>query len=134
MSFSYRSIATLLTAIILASLIKLAFFVLPDETLSPELSAQDIRQDLFALLDQIEQHSAFYALNPPKNTEQLTHMATLIAEQYQDLTPNGRFAAEITKLLNTMKDPGSQVSHFDDNGGDLPLTLRPIIHRCYLIW
>lgn len=126
MSFSYRSIVTLLTAIILASLIKLAFFALPDETVNPELSAQDIRQDLFALLDQIEQHSAFYALNPPKNTEQLTRMATLIAEQYQDLTPNGRFAAEITKLLNTMKDPGSQVSHFDDNGGDLPLTLRPI--------
>ncbi|EGM70991.1 S41 family peptidase [Shewanella sp. HN-41] len=126
MSFSYRSIVTLFTAIIIASLIKLALFAMPDEAPSPELSAQDIRQDLYALLDQIEQHSAFYALNPPKNTEQLTHMATLIAEQYQDITPNDRFAAEVTKLLNTMKDPGSQVSNFEDKSGDLPLNLRPI--------
>lgn len=126
MSFSYHSIVKLLTAIILVSLIKLAFFVMPNEAPSPELSGQDIRQDLYALLDQIEQHSAFYALNPSKNTEQLTRLATLIAERYQDMTPNDRFAAEVAKLLNTMKDPGSQITNFEDNSGDLPLNLRPI--------
>lgn len=126
MNFSYRNIVTLFTTIILASLIQLAVFVMQEKEPTPELSAQDIHQDLHALLSQLEQHSAFYPLLPHKNTEQIAHMASLIVEQYQDITPNNRFAAEITKLLNTMKDPGAKVSNFNDKSGDLPLELRPI--------
>ena len=126
MSFSYRSIVMLLSVIIFASLLKLAFFAVPKDSASPVLNAQEVRQDLYALLDQIEQHSAFYALAADKANPQLKFMASLIVEQYQDITPNDRFAAEVTKLLNTLKDPGAQVHNFDDQSGDLPLTLRPV--------
>lgn len=126
MSFSYRSIVVLLSVIIFASLLKLAFFAVPKDNTAPMLNAQEVRQDLYALLDQIEQHSAFYALTPDKASPQLKYMASLIVEQYQDITPNDRFAAEITKLLNSLKDPGAQVHDFNDQSGELPLTLRPL--------
>ncbi|MCL1090658.1 S41 family peptidase [Shewanella profunda] len=126
MSFSYRTIVSLLTVVIIASLIKLAFFALPEEERAPELSAQEIRQDLYILLAQIEQHSAFYALEADDITQQLAETAALIAEQYQDIVSNDRFAAEVTKLLYRMKDPGAQVVNFEDNSGDLPLILRPV--------
>ena len=126
MSFSYRSIVMLLSVIIFASLLKLAFFAVPKDNTAPMLNAQEVRQDLYALLDQIEQHSAFYALTPDKASPQLKYMASLIVEQYQDITPNDRFAAEITKLLNSLKDPGAQVHNFNAQSGELPLTLRPL--------
>ncbi len=126
MSFSYRSIVTLLSAIILASLLQLIFFAAPKNNPLPELTAQQIRQDLYALLSQIEQYSGFYALAMDNTNAQLSHVASLIVNQHQDITPHARFAAEITKLLNTLKDPGVLVQNFDDKSGELPLILRPL--------
>ncbi|MGL6123627.1 MAG: S41 family peptidase [Shewanella sp.] len=126
MNFSYRSIAMLLSVIMFASLLKLVFFAVPKQNSAPVLNPQEIRQDLFTLLAQIEQRSAFYALRPDKVGPHINHMASIIAEQYQYVTPNDRFAAEVTKLLNTLKDPGALVHEFDDQSGDLPLTLRPL--------
>lgn len=125
MSFSYRTVITLLSMIICASLIRLAFFAIPEKE-QPTLTAKDIRQDLYILLNQIEQHSAFYALDPQHNDNQLERLAGLMTEQYQDLVPTERFAAELTKLLNALKDPGAQVAKVDNSSADLPLTLRPV--------
>lgn len=49
-----------------------------------------------------------------------------MTEQYQDLVPKERFAAELTKLLNTLKDPGTQVAKVDNSSGELPFSLRPV--------
>ncbi|MCG9962971.1 S41 family peptidase [Shewanella cutis] len=125
MSFSYRTVVTLLSIIICASLIKLAFFAIPEKE-QPTLTTKDIRQDLYILLSQIEQHSAFYALDPQLNDRQLKRLAGLMTEQYQDLVPKERFAAELTKLLNTLKDPGTQVAKVDNSSGELPFSLRPV--------
>ena len=125
MSFSYRTVITLLSMIICASLIRLAFFAIPEKE-QPTLTTKDIRQDLYILLNQIEQHSAFYALDPQHNDNQLERLAGLMTEQYQDLVPTERFAAELTKLLNALKDPGAQVAKVDNSSADLPLTLRPV--------
>lgn len=126
MGFNYRTIVSFLTVIIIASLIRLAIFAMPEQERTPELSAQEVRQDLYVLLNQIEQYSAFYALKPNDMAPLLTDTAAYIAEQYQDIVSNDRFAAEVTKLLNRIKDPGAQVLNFEDKSGDLPLTLRPI--------
>lgn len=126
MGFNYRTIVSFLTVIIIASLIRLAIFAMPEQERTPELSAQEVRQDLYVLLSQIEQYSAFYALKPNDMAQLLTDTAAYIAEQYQDIVSNDRFAAEVTKLLNRIKDPGAQVLNFEDKSGDLPLTLRPI--------
>ncbi|MGL5046222.1 MAG: S41 family peptidase, partial [Shewanella sp.] len=82
MNFSYRSIAMLLSVIMCASLLKLVFFAVPKQNSAPVLNPQEIRQDLFTLLAQIEQRSAFYALRPDKVGPHINHMASIIAEQY----------------------------------------------------
>lgn len=125
MSFSYRTVVTLLSIIICASLIKLAFFAVPKQEQSL-LTTKDIRQDLYILLNQIEQHSAFYALDPQLNRRQLERLAGLMVAHYQDLIPKERFAAELTKLLNTLKDPGTQVANLDNSSGELPISLRSV--------
>lgn len=125
MNFSYRTVVTLLGVIICASLIRLALFAIPEKA-QPTLTTKDIRQDLYILFDQIEQHSAFYALDPQANEQRLKRLAGLITEQYQDVVPKERFAAELTKLLNTLKDPGTQVAKVENSSGELPLTLRPV--------
>ncbi|MCH1929251.1 S41 family peptidase [Shewanella sp. A25] len=125
MKFSYRAIVRILSIIIGASLLRLAFIATP-ENHPNELSTQDIRQDLYVLLQQLEQHSAFYALDSEHNIKQLNHLAGLISEQYQDITPKERFAAELTKLLNSIKDPGSLVSNFKGESTEIPFILRPL--------
>lgn len=126
MSFSYRSIVTLLLAIILACLLQLVFFAVPKNSPLPALNAQEIRQDLYTLLNQIERYSSFYALTIDSTNAQLSHVASQIADQHQHMTPNTRFAAEITKLLNILKDPAALVQNFEDKNGELPLILRPL--------
>ncbi len=124
MKLNYRTVVTLLGVIIATSLIQLAFFAIPEKP-KLALSAREIRQDLYVLLDQVEQHSAFYALDN-RNHDELNRLAGLISSQYQNQISKERFAAELTKLLNTMKDPGTQISQAEDSRAELPLTLRPM--------
>lgn len=126
MDFSYRRTVIILAFIIISSLIKLADFAIADHQPPAMLTAQEVRQDLFSLLSQIEQHSAFYALNPEQHWPQLTHWASLISSQSSDQMSRERFAAQITKLINVIKDPGVLVRDNLAEHGDLPFILRPL--------
>lgn len=123
---SYRGVVVLFSALILISCIRLALFAIPAPQLQQELMPAQIRQDLYALQQQIERHSAFYALDSEQNEQNFQRYANHIIEQYPHIISNDRFAAEMTKLLNSLKDPAARVGPFDDQIGQLPIILRPL--------
>lgn len=123
---SYRGVVVLFSTLILISCIRLALFAMPAQPLQQELTPAQMRQDLYALQQQIERHSAFYALDNAQNAQVFQRYANHIIEQYPHIISNDRFAAEITKLLNTIKDPAANVGPFDDKIGQLPIILRPL--------
>ncbi len=123
---SFKGIIGLFTFVILLSSIQLALFLQPQSIQPLTLSQSEMQQDLLQLLDEIEQHSAFYSLNPEPIKAQIKQEITRLKSRYSLGVSNLNLAPEITKVLALLADPGASITSLSPNKHLLPLKLRPM--------
>lgn len=125
MKFGFPQIVNVFGLCLLISTLQLARLTLYSVDYKARLTQSEMHQDLEALINEVELHSAFSALDEHRlakiqaDVEPLTYRATNSLEtQY--------FYAEIVKLLATLEDPGVIVTSPNEPLPVLPVILKPL--------
>ncbi|NMH65392.1 S41 family peptidase [Shewanella salipaludis] len=129
MPYGYRTIVGVFCLLLGCCLLRLSLFSLPARLPAQRIEGQALRQDLYVLLERLTENSAFFALEPQRRQAALNQAAHRLAERYPISITGDRLAAEITKLLSTLGDPGASVAPFPTGAARLPVTLRPYRDR-----
>ncbi|MCE9686949.1 S41 family peptidase [Shewanella sp. AS16] len=129
MPYGYRTIVGVFCLLLGCCLLRLSLFSLPARPPAQRIEGQALRQDLYVLLERLAEHSAFFALEPQRRQAALKQAAHRLAERYPISITGDRLAAELTKLLSPLGDPGVSVAPFPSGAARLPVTLRPYKDR-----
>ena len=123
MGFSYKHTIDAFFILLLACVVRLAVFTLPPTPAPQTLTAKEMRQDLYQLIDEINQFSAFYVIDEQRHQTQLMAKAQQLSARYTDTISQQRFAAEVNKLLYLLDDPGAQLAQANTNTSSAQLNL-----------
>lgn len=123
---TYKRTIDVFFLLLLICSINLVALTMPPPPAPSILTAKEVRQDLYQFMEELQQFSAFYAIDKPVQQAQLQQQAQFIATRCEQGASNQRFAAEISKLVRLLNDPGAVVTTPSWQQSRLPLKLRPL--------
>ncbi|WP_281213148.1 S41 family peptidase [Shewanella insulae] len=124
MKFGHQSIINGFGLIMLMSCIQLTVIALSEEPPKAQLSAREMRSDLYFLQQHLTQYSASAAASP----ERLAHLETSIDKALTQLPLGGdrqRFAQQLLKVMAAIDDPSARIDDVKVQAY-LPLKLRKL--------
>lgn len=128
MKFGFLQIVNVFGIGLLICILQLARLTLLNTEHKIHLTQQEMQQDLENLLYQVEQHSAFSALNQDQLVELKDRIEPLLFRLSQT-DHSQHFYAEITKLLAKLDDPGMTTTPLGQTGYKLPISLRVVADK-----